>query len=256
LNQLLEDDRAPPSKGWVRDGVLSYLARRPGTATEIARALGVSKATISYHTKSLIRRDMIEIADIKSIRGGVYSKTYALKQGALALAGRKGDQTGSLTKLDDWFEKLLMSMHLEPRRKPVDEMEIFLYHLFRLLAESDSLDEGIFKDYGRRVGDGLVASSLKFITLRSGLKELAEYLAVEGFAEVAVSMRKGEEPRLVCTGCFENKGHGSLVCSFTEGMLTGAIKARDGGTLRLVRMRREMGAPGCVFALKRRSFKS
>ena len=53
-----------------------------------------------------------------------------------------------------------MSMHLEPRRKPADEMEIFLYHLFRLLAESDSLDERIFEDYGRRVGDGLVASSL------------------------------------------------------------------------------------------------
>ena len=85
----------------MRDGVLSYLARRPGTATEIARALGVSKATISYHTKALIRRDMIEIADIKSIRGGVYSKTYALKQGALALARRKDDQTGSLTKLDE-----------------------------------------------------------------------------------------------------------------------------------------------------------
>ena len=236
--------------------MLSYLARRPGTATEIARALGVSKATISYHTKSLIRRDMIEIADIKSIRGGVYSKTYALKQGALALAGRKGDQAGSLTMLDDWFEKLLMSMHLEPRRKPVDEMEIFLYHLFRLLAESDSLDEGIFEDYGRRIGDGLVASSLKFATLRSGLKELTEYLAAEGFAEVTASMRKGEEPRLVCTGCFENKEYGSLVCSFTEGMLTGAIKARDGGTVRLERVRRETGTPGCVFALKRRGFKS
>jgi predicted hydrocarbon binding protein len=256
LNQLLEDDRASPAKGWVRDGVLSYLAKHPGTATEIARALRVSKATISYHTKSLIRRDMIEIADIKSIRGGVYSKTYALKQGALALAGRKGDQTGSLTRLDEWFERLLMSMHLEPRRKPADEMEIFLYHLFRLLAESDSLDEGIFEDYGRRVGDGLVASSLRFTTLRSGLRELVEYLGAEGFAEVTASMRKGEEPRLICTGCFENKEYGSLVCSFTQGMLTGAIKARDGGTVRLERIRRETGTSGCVFAVKRRSFKS
>jgi hypothetical protein len=256
LNQLLEDERASPSKGWVRDGVLSYLARRPGTATEIARALVVSKATISYHTKNLIRRDMIEIVDIKSVRGGVYSKTYRLKQGALALARRKGDQTGSLTRLDDWFERLLMSMHLEPRRKPADEMEIFLYHLFRLLAESDSLDEGIFEDYGRRVGDGLIASSLKFATLRSGLKELTEYLGAEGFAQVTASMRKGEEPRLVCTGCFENKEYGSLVCSFTEGMLTGAIKARDGGTMRLERLNPEAGTPGCVYAVKRRSFKS
>lgn len=254
--QLLTDDRSSPPKGWVRDGVLSYLARRPGTATEIARALGVSKATISYHTKALVRRDMIEIADIKSIRGGVYSKTYALKQGSLALARRKDDQTGSLTKLDERFERLLMSMRLGSSRKPADEMEIFLYHLFRLLAESDSLDEHILEDYGRRVGDGLISPALRFTNLRSGLKELTEYLASEGFAEVAASLRKGQEARLVCTGCFENKEHGSLVCSFTKGVLTGAIRAKDGGTLRLERVRPEAGTPSCIFALKRRSFKS
>lgn len=252
---LVEQGRSPP-KGWVRDGVLSYLARRPGTATEIANALGVSKATVSYHTKALIRRGMIEISDIKSIRGGVYSKTYTLKQGALALARRKDSQGGSLTMVDEWFERLLMNLHLEPKRKPADEMEMFLYHLFRLLAECDSLDDGIFEDFGRRVGDGLIASSLKFNSLRSGLRELVDYLAAQGFAHVTASIRKGEDPRLVCTECFENTQYGSLVCSFTKGMLTGAIKARDGGVLRLERLRQEGGTRGCVYAVKRRSFKS
>ncbi len=255
MNQLLVDGGGSPSKGWVRDGILSFLARRPGTATEIAKALGVSKATVSYHTKALIRRDMIEITDITSIRGGIYSKTYALKQGALTLARRKDDRAGSLTKLDEWFERLLMSLHLEPKRKAADEMEIFLYHLFRLLAESDSMDDGIFEDFGRRVGDGLIASSLKFATVRSGLGELSEYLAAEGFAKVTASVRRGEEPRLTCTECFENKEYGSLVCSFTKGMLTGAIKARDGGTLRLERLNPKAGSPGCVYAVKRRGFK-
>ena len=72
---------------------------------------------------------MIEIADIKSIRGGVYSKTYALKRGSLALVRRRGEQGDSLAKLDELFERLLVSWHLEPRRKPADEMEMFLYHL-------------------------------------------------------------------------------------------------------------------------------
>jgi DNA-binding transcriptional ArsR family regulator len=256
VNQLLATGGRSPSKGWVRDAILSFLARRPGTATEIAKALGVSKATISYHTKALLRRDMIEIADISTVRGGIYSKTYALKQGALTLAGRKGDQAGSITKLDEWFERLLMSMHLEPKRKAADEMEIFLYHIFRLLAESDSLDDAIFEEFGRRVGDGLIASSLKFATFRGGLNELVQYLGAEGFAQVSASLRKGEEPKLVCTECFENKEYGSLVCSFTKGILTGAIKARDGGTVRLERLNQRAGVTGCVYAVKRRSFKS
>jgi DNA-binding transcriptional ArsR family regulator len=256
LSQLLAEGGGSPAKGWVRDAILSYLAKGPGTATEIARELGVSKATLSYHTKALIRRDMIEIADIKSIRGGVYSKTYALKRGALVLARRKSAQGGSLTELDEWFERLLMSWHLEPRRKPADEMEIFLYHLFRLLAESDSLDEGIFEDFGNRAGNVLIASSLKFTTMRSGLKELTEYLAAEEMAQVTAQVGKGEEPRLVCMGCFENKEYGSLVCSFTKGVLTGAIRARRTGRLRLERVRQETGARGCVFAVQSKGFKA
>ena len=31
---------------------------------------------------------------------------------------------------------------------------------------------------------------------------------------------------MVCMGCFENKEYGSLVCSFTKGMLTGVIRAK------------------------------
>jgi len=246
---------ASPAKGWVRDGILSFLAKGPGTATEIANDLGVSKATVSYHTKALIRREMIEITDIKTIRGGVYSKTYALKRGALALVRRRDEQEGSLAKLDEWFERLLMSWHLEPTRTSVDEMEIFLYHLFRLLAESDLLDEGTFEGYGQRVGDELIAPSLKFATMKGGLRELSQYLGAEHMAQVSTDMKKGADPRLVCMGCFQNKEYGSLVCSFTKGMLTGAIRAKRGGRPRLERMKQKAGPNGCVFIVQTRGFK-
>jgi predicted ArsR family transcriptional regulator len=256
LTQVAAQTGESPSKGWVRDGILSFLSRSPGTTSEIAKELGVSKATVSYHAKALIRRDMIEIADVKSIRGGVYSKTYSLKRGGLALVRRKGEQAGSLTKVDELFERLLMSWHLEPRRKPADEIEIFLYHLFRLLAESDSLDEGIFEDYGRRVGNELIAPTMNFTTTRIGLKELTEYLRDEGMAQVTTEIRKGEEPRLVCAGCFENKEFGGLVCWFTKGLLTGATKGKGGGRAHLERLNQKAGTPGCAYAVSMRGFKS
>jgi len=243
-----------PQKGWVRDGILSFLAKGPGTATEIARELGVSKATISYHTKALIRRDMIEIADVRSIRGGVYSKTYTLKRGALALVRRRGEQEDSLSKLDDSFERLLMRWHLEPKRSQSDEIEIFLYHLFRLLSESDSLDKRIFEEYGQRVGDELIATNLGFSNLREGLEELAEYLVAKEMAIASAETKKGREPKVVCMGCFENKEYGSLVCSFTQGLVAGVVKARYQGSARVQRDP-DTGEAGCVYSVATRGFR-
>lgn len=243
-----------PSKGWVRDGILSFLAKGPGTATEIARELGVSKATVSYHTKALIRRDMIEIADIKSVRGGVYSKTYALKRGALALVRRRDEQEASLSKLDDAFEALLVRWHFEPKRKPSDELEIFLYNLFRLLAESDSLDKKIFEEYGERVGDELIAPSLKFESLKDGLAELSEFLVSHEMALTSAETRKGAEPRVVCMGCFENKDYGSIVCSFTQGIITGVIKAKHEGGFRVERTEEAEGT-GDIYTVKTRGLR-
>lgn len=256
MNQLLAENEHSPTKGWVRDGILSFLTKGQGTASEIARELGVSKATVSYHMKALIRRDMIEIADIKSIRGGVYSKTYALKSGGTALVRRRDEQERSLAELDEWFERLLMSWHLESGKKPLEEVEVFLYHIFRILAVSDSLDEEVFEDFGSRVGNLLIASSLNFTTTKNGLKELSEYLRAQNMAQITAEIRKGEEPKLLCMGCFENKQYGSLVCSFTKGMLTGAIRAKRGGRPHLERLKQEPGSPGCAFAVKIRGSKS
>ena len=249
-------ERDSPSKGWVRDGILSFLAKGTGTATEISKDLRVSKATVSYHTKALLRRDMIEIQDIKSIRGGVYSKTYSLKQGGLALVARRGRREKSLTEVEEWFERLLMTWHLERTRKPSDEIEIFLYHLFRILAESDSLDQETFEDFGRRVGNLLISPSLKAALLKRRLKILLEYLDKEGMAQVTADLRKGEEPRLVCTGCFQNKDHGSLVCSFTKGMLAGAIGAKGGGRSHIEWLKKEDASTDCVFAVRTRGIKT
>ena len=250
------DQILQPSKGWVRDGILSLLAKGPATATEVANKLGVSKATVSYHTKALIRRDIIEISDIQSIRGGVYSKTYSLRGAGPPLAGRRGEQEGALSHLDEIFEKMMMTWHLEPKRMPSDEIEVFLYHLFRILTEADSLDRASLNEFGQRVGNLMISPALNVPTMKRGLRELADYLSTEGMAEVSAEVEKGQEARLVCMGCFENRNYGGLVCSFTEGMLTGAIRAKHGGRPQLERLKRAEGEPGCAFVVKVRGSRS
>lgn len=232
-------------KGWVRDGILSCLTMGPTTGSEIARRLGVSKATVTYHTKELIRRNVIEIADVKSVRGGVYSKVFALKPGSLVLARRRAQQEDSRAKLEEEFERLLMSWHLGPSRAPSDEFKLFLYHMYRLLSQSDSLEEGVFEEFGSRAGEHLIAPSLKFETVGRGLKELAAYLTERGMAEARADIGKGEG-QIICAGCFENREHGGLVCSFTKGIIEGTVRAKRGGR-HTVEMIQRTDPSECVF---------
>ncbi len=231
-------------KGWVRDGILSILAKGPTNPSQMARELGVSKATVSYHTKSLVRRGMIEIEDVKSVRGGVYSKTYALRPGSRVLVHRLEESELSRTKLDELFERLLMTWYLKPERPPADEIKIFLYHAFRLLGRSDS--ERNFEEFGIRAGEELFAKSLKFITTKAGLKELVTYLADKKMADMQISSGKGHE-RLVCSSCFENDRHGGLVCEFTKGVIEGVLRARRGTRYKV--SREPDDRPYCTFTV-------
>ena len=235
-------------KGWVRDGILSCLTKGPATGSEIAQQLGVSKATVTYHTKALVRRNMIEIADIKGIRGGVYSKTFALRPGSLVLARRRAEQEDSQAKLDESFEKLLMSWHLGPSRRPSDEIEIFLYHLFRLLSKSGSIEVAAFEEFGRKAGEQLISGSLKFETVSRGIRELTAYLSTKGMAEVTADVGK-MEGQIVCSGCFENMEHGGLVCSFTKGIIEGTFKAKRSGA-RTVGVTLRASRAECAFKVR------
>jgi len=234
-------------KGWVRDGILSCLARGPTTGSEIAHRLGVSKATVTYHTKALLRRNIIEISDVKGVRGGVYSKTFALRPGSLVLARRRAEQEDSRGKLDEEFERLLMSWHLGPSRPPSDEVKMFLYHAYRLLSESDSLDGAVFEEFGSRAGEQLISGSLRFETIGRGIKELAYYLTSKGMAEARADVGKGEA-QIVCAGCFENREHGGLVCSFTKGIIEGTLRAKRGGR-HTVEMTQRTDPSECVFKM-------
>lgn len=235
-------------KGWVRDGILSALAKGPRNSSEMARELGVSKATVSYHTKSLVNRGLIEISDVRSIKGGVYSKTFALKPTGGALARKADERERSLARVDELFEKLLMSWHLNPQRAPADEVKIFLYHVFRLLAEAGSLDGVTLESYGVRVGEELISTSLRFESAKEGLKQMVSYLGERGMADMRLEFGK-KAARIACSTCFENSDHGTLVCDFTKGMIEGTLREKLGERHSVSRATdRELAA--CIFSVR------
>ena len=240
--------KAVTEKGWVRDGILSTLAKGPRNSSEMAKELGVSKATVSYHTKSLVNRGLIEISDVRSIRGGVYSKTFALKPASGALARKTSDRERSLERLDELFERLLMSWHLKHERAPADEVKIFLYHAFRLLSEAGSLDRETLESYGIRVGEELVSTSLSFDSPKDGLGMMVSYLGERSMADMRLEFGK-KTARVACSSCFENTEHGSLVCDFTKGAIEGTLREKLGARFSLSRETDEE-LPACIFSVR------
>ena len=59
--------------------MLAVLLQKPASLSELASAVGIAKSTASYHMKELVKRGIEEIIDVTNIKGGVYTKTFALR---------------------------------------------------------------------------------------------------------------------------------------------------------------------------------
>ncbi len=54
----------------VRLRILSMLTGAPRSATELGRELGKSQAAVSFHVRQLAAAGLIELVDVRSVRGG------------------------------------------------------------------------------------------------------------------------------------------------------------------------------------------
>jgi DNA-binding transcriptional ArsR family regulator len=216
-----------PEKGWARDRILSVLLEKPATLTEIAGRVGISKSTASYHMKGLVSKGITEIVDVENVRGGVYRKTFALRQGRTVITAPRENFPGSESQVAEQFQWLKLAWAENPR---VEDLIVFLYHVFLEQGglSRDKLSETLLS-FGKRFGSEVLGASLRSRGVEKELKELLILLNHAGAATCTIDSFGSSGRVLACSSFLRTTDPASPVFSFLRGMVEGTLNSRHGG---------------------------
>ncbi len=215
-----------PEKGWAREKILSVLMEKPATLSVIASEVGISKSTASYHMKELVNRAIAEIIDVRKVKGGVYSKTFALRRGVLVIGEPRPVGESADRMISEQYSALKMSWTANPQPGTI---VVFLYHvLLSLHGASRQEIEHCFIRYGELFGREVVAPSLKSRGLARELREILEWLDRTGSALCSIEPGEKGTSVLSCSTFFRTTDPKAPVFKFLQGLVEGVLASKHG----------------------------
>ena len=238
-------------KGWVRDGVLSTLSKEPATLTEVARKLGVSKSTASYHLALLLQRGVIEEVDSGVARGGVASRRFALRGGSVVVFPTQAQEESELRKLREAFDLQLLALQGSASATNVVGLQVLLYkmyvHMFKITR---SEHRRLMIEYGSRAG-GALAKHVGGPPSGQAMPSIASFLRESGIGDVdLVGIPGSTVSVLVSSACIGSDYHAGNSCYFLEGFLGGLVAAKMGAQVKVGRLE-VPGLSSCCLAVGR-----
>jgi len=225
--------------------------RKPASLSEIAAEVGVSKSTASYHMKELVERGIAEITDVKSVKGGVYTKTFALRPGTVVVSEPHAVAGGVGRSLVEHYESLKMNWTTDPRS---ENITIFLYQV--LLSLSGVAREGVesaLLHYGRLFGEEVLSPSVKSRGLARELREMVGWLERTSSATCSVANGDGGTKVITCPSFFRASEFDSPVFKFLQGIIEGFLALRHGKRY-LLEARSTRAGPPEIMIRRRRGF--
>jgi len=217
-------------KGWVREALVLQLSSSPQRPSDLAKKLKVSRPTVSYHLKELTRRGIVEIIDVRRLKGSVSEKTYGLTKGGMTVAVKRS-QVPALGDHLERMEQLKMNWPSLTSEQRVTEVELLLYALFVYSnGEPSAPQSEEFETYGKRTGSELFAPDVTGSTGAKVLGSAVKLLATAGFANCSLETKvDGRSEVMRCLKCFGSREYGGPVCHFTRGAIAGILEARTKG---------------------------
>ncbi len=241
---------AKVAKGWVREGILSWLATRPSTLTEVSRTLGVSKSTASYHLSLLMGKGAVEVVDSRIGRGGAEVKLYGLREGSQITLLSREDEEAELTLLRETFDLGMLAWQSSDAIG-LEQAQGLLYRMFlHLFRISKSEHTSLMRQYGTTAG-AVIARRLPQTRNRDVLPRLAAEFTRTGFSDADVmEIPDTSISVLVSNVCLGSASHASNACHFLEGMVEGAVREMSGPSVRVGRVT-VPGVASCLIAVGR-----
>jgi DNA-binding Lrp family transcriptional regulator len=219
--------------------------------SEIARGVGISKSTASYHMKELVNRGIAEIIDVKNVKGGVYTKTFALRRGVIVVSEPYATEGGVERSLAEHYLNLKMSWPSDP------SPENIIFYLYRVLLSLSGAGREVIEltlvRYGRLFGGEVVSPLIKSKALALELREITRWLEKTGCATCSVIPSEEGERLIACSSFFRASETDSPAFKFLQGIVEGFLAERHGARY-LVEAKYPTGGPPEIVVGRRKGF--
>ncbi len=207
----------------MRKKILQMLAEREMTVTELANALGISKATVSHHIENLRREGLVKINREERVRNFIKKYyTLAIPNGNVG-------------------EILVNAIRASTNKK--DRTEVFRNTVRLLGFAMLKVSPHIFKRIGYEVGYSLGFKD-------ANLEDLAELWESLGLGETSCS-----RDNLIVENCYFCSGLPSVgytYCKFDEGFIAGFLTRAEDKRFRVEETKCwGLGYELCEFNVKR-----
>lgn len=236
----------PVRKGLVREELVSALSRQPARLTDLARLLGVSKATVEYHLSALTARGLVEVLDYGAKMKGPKAKVYTLRRGTVFAVPSSAEESSELRAMEEAFEVSTLGWGSRTELPDGRELTHILYLLFLHLFRVTRVEHPeLMRSYGRRAGLSLAHAFLGGKGLQDTLSKLRDIYARLDIATLETVSNGAARPRgLIFGRCLYSQDHPTEACFFLEGFTSGLMQTRFGPTFQVMRVSSEL--PACV----------
>jgi hypothetical protein len=209
----------------TRMRLLEILGREEMTNSQLAKKLGLSKATITYHLKQLEKAGLITVSRTEYEKHGIPMKYYKLRVHLVSLPGEKETKRAYTVK-EEFKEKL--AELLKKDEAPLDnEVSRVLHQIMKsATAMPEEEIDGLLYSLGYELGREVMSQKIAGNELGDVLRELSNYWKRTNLGEIEI-IRKNDTVvlRIVeCFDCMSMPNIGKTLCFFDAGIFAGTLE--------------------------------
>jgi hypothetical protein len=209
--------------------ILELLREEELTNSQLAKKLGLSKATITYHIKQLEEAGIIKVSKTEYEKHGIPMKYYTLRVHLVTMPKpEKARRTYALKP--EFKQELGKLLREEPEHLDAEISKILLRIMKTAASMPEEEVDGLLYSLGYELGMEVMADKVEGGSLDEVIKGLSDYWGRTGLGDIEVVDRDEALVMRIreCFDCVSMPDIGKTLCYFDAGIFSGALEKKLG----------------------------
>lgn len=209
----------------TRMRLLEILSEKEMTNSQLAKELGLSKATMTYHLKQLEEAGLIHVSRTEYERHGIPMKYYRVKVNLVSQLPRK--RAAKIYSARGEFKERLAELLKKEVKHLDDEVSRVLLGIMKSAAglPEEEVDSVLYS-IGFELGQEVMSEKVKRTSMGGVLKELSSYWKRTGLGKIEIAKKNGGAVLKIieCFDCMSMPNIGRTMCFFDAGVIAGTLE--------------------------------